>query len=78
MQLAADQVSGPPAAYVALARQLREHGDPCALPMETRWVPRQRRAPAELLAPVCIEKQRGKMRSYSLAYWSYECGEVGR
>ena len=78
MQLAADQVSEAPSCYRALARQLREHGDPLA-PLEARPVPRQRRAPRELLAPVCVEKQRGwKMRSWGMAYWSYECGEASR
>eukprot|EP00913_Durusdinium_trenchii_P000347 g318.t1 len=45
-------------------------------PRQVLPVPRVRRAD-DLKAPICVEKQRGwKMRSWGMAFWSYECGEA--
>ena len=78
MQLAADKVTRAPSDYSSFSKHLLALGDPRQLPVaEVIPVPRQRRATEDLTVPICVEKQRGwKMRSWGIAYWSYECGEA--
>lgn len=78
MQLAADRVTRAPSDYSSFSKHLSDKGDPRQLPVaEVIAVQRARRAPEDLTAPVCVEKQRGwKMRSWGMAFWSYECGEA--
>ncbi|CAK8994950.1 unnamed protein product [Durusdinium trenchii] len=77
MQLAADKVVKAPSTYSSFQRHLLTIGELCQLPVaEVLPVPRVRRAD-DLKAPICVEKQRGwKMRSWGMAFWSYECGEA--
>lgn len=79
MQLAQDKVVQPPSEYAAFCQHLLDHcGDMRTVPAgEVLPIPRSRRAPDVLKSPICIEKQRGwKMRSWGMAYWSYECGQA--
>ena len=77
MQLAADKVTKAPTSYASLFRHLLAIGNPSQLPVaEVQVVPRVARA-TELKTPICVQKQRGwKMRSWGMAFWSYECGET--